>query len=157
VISLQTPVQNWLSTESESYVTTDGQSASLSWNKAPIWGLWPKFHYCQTVEDLLIWVLLYDERTRLSFTITPGPRQRSHRVRVCPMLTKSLNRSHRKHSSYIVSFVSVAAGTCLASHWRETALVYPSTSRSLHSNGSTRHNIDRWILMWIWGYHSGRG
>jgi hypothetical protein len=23
----------------ESYVTTDGQSASLSWNKAPIWGL----------------------------------------------------------------------------------------------------------------------
>jgi hypothetical protein len=25
--------------ESESYVKTDGQSASLSWNKAPIWGL----------------------------------------------------------------------------------------------------------------------
>jgi hypothetical protein len=25
--------------ESESYVTTDGQSASLSWYKAPIWGL----------------------------------------------------------------------------------------------------------------------
>jgi hypothetical protein len=25
--------------ESESYVTTDGQSASLSWNKPPIWGL----------------------------------------------------------------------------------------------------------------------
>jgi hypothetical protein len=28
----------WLS-ESESYVTTDGQPASLSWNKAPIWDL----------------------------------------------------------------------------------------------------------------------
>jgi hypothetical protein len=27
----------------ESYVTTDGQSASLSWNKAPIWGLRPDF------------------------------------------------------------------------------------------------------------------
>jgi hypothetical protein len=27
----------------ESYVTTDGQSASLSRNKAPIWGLWPDF------------------------------------------------------------------------------------------------------------------
>jgi hypothetical protein len=26
-------------TEFESYVTTDGQSASLSWIKAPIWGL----------------------------------------------------------------------------------------------------------------------
>jgi hypothetical protein len=25
--------------ETESYITTDGQSASLSWNKAPIWGL----------------------------------------------------------------------------------------------------------------------
>jgi hypothetical protein len=25
--------------ESESNITTDGQSASLSWNKAPIWGL----------------------------------------------------------------------------------------------------------------------
>jgi hypothetical protein len=34
------------SSESESsYVTTDGQSASLSWNKACIWGLWPDFYY----------------------------------------------------------------------------------------------------------------
>jgi hypothetical protein len=31
-----------------SYITTDGQSASLSWNKAPIWGLWPDFYYCLT-------------------------------------------------------------------------------------------------------------
>jgi hypothetical protein len=29
----------WLLAESESYVTTDGQSASLSCNKAPIRGL----------------------------------------------------------------------------------------------------------------------
>jgi hypothetical protein len=28
---------------------TDGQSASLSWCKAPIWGLRPNFYYCQTV------------------------------------------------------------------------------------------------------------
>jgi hypothetical protein len=35
--------------ESESYVATDGPSASLSWNKAPIWGLRPDFHYSQTV------------------------------------------------------------------------------------------------------------
>jgi hypothetical protein len=26
-----------LTPESESYVTTDGQSVSVSWNKAPIW------------------------------------------------------------------------------------------------------------------------
>jgi hypothetical protein len=30
------------SSESESYVTTDGQSATLSWNKAPLWGLRPR-------------------------------------------------------------------------------------------------------------------
>jgi hypothetical protein len=29
--------------ESESYITTDGQSASLAWNKAPIWGLTTRF------------------------------------------------------------------------------------------------------------------
>jgi hypothetical protein len=31
--------------ESELYVTTDGQPASLSWNKAPIWGLRPDLCY----------------------------------------------------------------------------------------------------------------
>jgi hypothetical protein len=35
--------------ESESYIATDGQSASLSWNKAPIWGLRPDLYYCLTV------------------------------------------------------------------------------------------------------------
>jgi hypothetical protein len=30
-------------------MATDGQSASLSWNKATIWGLRPDFYYCQTV------------------------------------------------------------------------------------------------------------
>jgi hypothetical protein len=68
---------------SESYVTTDGQPASLSWNKAPNWGLRPDLYYCLTVAGLLIWSALSDERTGLSFTIAAGPRQRSHfRVRV---------------------------------------------------------------------------
>jgi hypothetical protein len=31
----------------KSYVTTDNQLASVSWNKAPIWGLRPDFYYCQ--------------------------------------------------------------------------------------------------------------
>jgi hypothetical protein len=67
----------------ESYVTTDGQSASLSWNKAPIWGLRPDFYYRRTVAGLLMWGALYDERTGLSFTIAAGSSQRSHsRVRV---------------------------------------------------------------------------
>jgi hypothetical protein len=67
----------------ESYITTDGQSASLSWNRAPIWGLRPDFYYCQTVAGLFMWGALSDERTSLSFTIAVGPRQSSHsRVRV---------------------------------------------------------------------------
>jgi hypothetical protein len=39
--------------ESESYITIDGQSASLSWNKAPIWGLRPDFYYCEIVAGAL--------------------------------------------------------------------------------------------------------
>jgi hypothetical protein len=69
--------------ESESYVTTDSQSASLFWNKAPIWGLRPDFYYHRTVAGLLMWGALSDERTGLSFTIAAGTSQRSHsRVRV---------------------------------------------------------------------------
>jgi hypothetical protein len=59
----------WSQSQSQSYVMIDGQSASLSWNKAPIWGLRPDFHYCQTIAGLLIWGALSDERTDLSFTM----------------------------------------------------------------------------------------
>jgi hypothetical protein len=90
IFRLDTPLELfWLPTElsiefeSESYITIDGQSASLSWNKAPIWGLRPDFYYCLTVADLLMWGVLSDERTDLSFAIATGLRQRSHsRVRV---------------------------------------------------------------------------
>jgi hypothetical protein len=85
-ISSQPPLQNsteWTGSASESYVTTDGQSASLSWNKAPIWGLRPDLDYCLTVAGLLIWGALSNERAGLLFAIATGPRQRSHfRVRV---------------------------------------------------------------------------
>jgi hypothetical protein len=48
---------------------TDGQPASPSWNKAPIWGLRPDLYYSLTVAGLLIWGALSDERTCLSFII----------------------------------------------------------------------------------------
>jgi hypothetical protein len=35
--------------QSQNYVTNDGQSASLSWCQAPIWGLRPDLYYCQTL------------------------------------------------------------------------------------------------------------
>jgi hypothetical protein len=49
------------------FLTTDGQSASLSWNKASIWGLRPDLYYCLTIAGLLMWGALSDERTGLSF------------------------------------------------------------------------------------------
>jgi hypothetical protein len=64
--------------ESESYITIDGQSVSLSWKKAPIWGLRPDLDYCQTVAGLLMWGFLSDERTGLSFAVASGPRQSSN-------------------------------------------------------------------------------
>jgi hypothetical protein len=51
--------------QSQSYVTTDGQSASLSWNKTPIWGLRRDFYYCMTVAGLLMWGALCNKRTNL--------------------------------------------------------------------------------------------
>jgi hypothetical protein len=69
---------NELKSQSQSYVTTDGQSASLSWNKAPIWGLRPDLYYCWTVAGLLMWGALSVERTGLPFTIASGPPQCSH-------------------------------------------------------------------------------
>jgi hypothetical protein len=39
--------------QSQSYLTTDGQSASLSWYPAAIWGPRPGFYYCQRIENLL--------------------------------------------------------------------------------------------------------
>jgi hypothetical protein len=47
--------------KSRSYVTTDGQSASLSWCQAPIWGSWPHIYYCLTITVLFLWGTLWRE------------------------------------------------------------------------------------------------
>jgi hypothetical protein len=73
---------NWtelsIRSQSQSYVTTNGHSASLSSCQAPMWGLRLEFYYCQTVADLLMWGAVSDERTGLPFITDAGPRQRSH-------------------------------------------------------------------------------
>jgi hypothetical protein len=51
---------------------TDGQSASLSWNKAPIWGLRPDFYYRRTFAGLLMWAAFSGERTGMSLTFAAG-------------------------------------------------------------------------------------
>jgi hypothetical protein len=69
--------------ESEPYVTTDGQSASLSWYKAPIRGLRQHFYFRMeygirpTVTFLILWGALSEERTDLSFVCAADPCQRS--------------------------------------------------------------------------------
>jgi hypothetical protein len=68
----------WRVSLSQSHVTTDGQSASMSWCRAPIWGLRPDFYFCQTFVGFLTWCVLSDDRVDRSFTIAAGPRQRSH-------------------------------------------------------------------------------
>jgi hypothetical protein len=40
--------------QSQSYITTNGQLASLAWNKAPIWGLRPNFYYLCDSYDLVL-------------------------------------------------------------------------------------------------------
>jgi hypothetical protein len=40
-------LNRWSLSQSRSYGTTDGQSASLSWCQAPIWGTWPDLYYSQ--------------------------------------------------------------------------------------------------------------
>jgi hypothetical protein len=52
--------------QSQNYVTTDSESASLSWNKASIWGIRPDLYYCLTFAGLLIWGALSDWRMGLS-------------------------------------------------------------------------------------------
>jgi hypothetical protein len=68
--------------QSQNYVTTDGQSASLSWCLAPICGPRQDLYYRQSAAGLLIWGALSNERIGLSFTIAASPRQRSHIYRL---------------------------------------------------------------------------
>jgi hypothetical protein len=74
-------ISDWsllLPNSSQSNVTTDGQSAGLSYNKAPIRVLRPDLYYCMTVAGFFIWDPLSNERTGLSFAIAADPRQHNH-------------------------------------------------------------------------------
>jgi hypothetical protein len=129
---------NYFSSQSLSYITTDGQSASLSLNKAPIWGSWPDFHYCQTIAGLLIWGALSDERTGLSFTMY-NELFLLQLSSLQPLWTDWVENTVSSSTS-IAACVFVAAGKCLPSRCLETVLVYLLISWSLHSNGSTCYN-----------------
>jgi hypothetical protein len=114
---------------SESYVTTDGQSASVSWNKAPIWGLRPDFYYCQRVAGLLMWGALSDEKTGLSFTTAAGPRQHS------PLrLATTFYCLRFETSLFFTSYDSQGYGGGIRSRLRKGGLVIRSCKHGMSSN-----------------------
>jgi hypothetical protein len=81
VMRVTTPLASFKSKSKLCYYRRSvGQSILVS---SLIWGSKPDFYYCQTVAGILMWGALSDERTGLSFTISAGPRERSHsRVRI---------------------------------------------------------------------------
>jgi hypothetical protein len=58
-----------LLSQSQSHITTDGQSVSKSWYRAPS-GAHDQIFICLTVMFLFPWGALSDERTGLSFALT---------------------------------------------------------------------------------------
>jgi hypothetical protein len=92
--------------ESESYVTTDSQSGSLSWYKAPIRGLRPDFFFPFGIRNtfLIPWGALSDERMGLAVVCAAGPFQRSLSPVLVPWDVLSYDRTG-------LSFVC-AAGPC---------------------------------------------
>jgi hypothetical protein len=132
--------------DSGSCIKTDGQSASLSWNKVPIWGLRPHFYYCQTVVCLLMWGAVSDERTGVSFTIAHGPRQRIHsRIRVpwdsWPYITVSDSRLPFRRLLWLEGL-----------RWRYS----PPSLRGLlcclcmRCHGNHSNSVVTNLLSWIW-------
>jgi hypothetical protein len=114
-------------------MTTDGQSASLSWNKTPTWGLRSEFCYYQTVAGLLMWGVLSDERTGLSFTIASGPRQRSHfLVRVHDHILLSQIRDFL----FVASYDSQGYGGGIRTHFKQwiASKLYIQPSSYLRGN-----------------------
>jgi hypothetical protein len=105
-------------------LTTDGQSASLSWNKAPIWGLRPDLYYCKTVAGLLMWGVLSDEKTGLSFAIAAGPRHRSHSRKPNPVGLATIVYCLRFETSlFVASYDSQGYGEGIRPRLRTVGLL----------------------------------
>jgi hypothetical protein len=147
-----------LNSESESYSTTDGQSASLSWNNAPVWGLRPDFYYCQSVAGLFLWGALSDERTGLSFTIVAGPRQRSHsRVPVPwesqPYFTVSDSRLPFSSPPTTRSVAVEVFDPTSTREWSELSSVLLLYSESLSKEMFVDHSYPRKHVPYRVGFH----
>jgi hypothetical protein len=72
------------------------QSASLSWNRAPIWGLRPDFYYCQKVAGLLMWDAL-----ALASVVILGSESRGTRDHIL-LLLFTLNRFSKRTEGTLI-------------------------------------------------------
>jgi hypothetical protein len=75
-------ISNRCQSQSQSYITTDGQSASPSWSQALIWDPRQIFPILSliivlTVSGLLMWGTLSDEKLGLYFSVFAGHSQHS--------------------------------------------------------------------------------
>jgi hypothetical protein len=127
---------------------TDGRSASLFWNKAPISGLRPDLYYCQTVAGLLMWGALSDERTGLSLARVTVSSYKSvvsmyslHVIKyiyICTTYTGPLSVQGQYSKSCPISLVAPVTTSVQA---LERSYAWPLTDNTdgLHANSSARN------------------
>jgi hypothetical protein len=136
----QCPTGNSLWSQSQSHITTDGQSVNNSWCRAPIWGSWPDTFYCLTVTVLFLWGALSNERTGLSFVYAAGPCQRSLSWNSRPYFTASDSRlpfSSPPTTCRVAVEVFDPASTREDSLWTELRLSLILSARTTHRKHST--------------------
>jgi hypothetical protein len=69
---------SWSVCQSQSHITTDSLSASLSWYQAPTWDprpIFPILDFLLPVSGLLMWGALSDEKSGLYFSVFAGHSQ----------------------------------------------------------------------------------
>jgi hypothetical protein len=145
-VLLRTPIK------SESFVTTDGQPASLPWSKAPIWGLRPDLCYLRDSCDLVlvgrplwrgvgfVFCMCCWPLPAQSFS-GPGPLGASHQISwLCPFIIPR-DGPHLKHRlllSRIRVYWSVTYQWMSCCWERNFGNVF---TEPLPSNGRMRHSI----------------
>jgi hypothetical protein len=129
-----------------------GQSASLSWNKAPIWGLRPVFYYCQTVAGLFIWGAFFDERTCLSFTIAAVARQRHiflSQIRDFPYHGGIRPRLHTESTDLYFNSPDIASARTRQKTQLPTILLMPRDVTA-NTDITCRDVLLCCVLVWAW-------
>jgi hypothetical protein len=110
--------------QSQSYVTTYGQSASLSWCQAPNYGRSPDLYYCQAVVRLLLCGVVSDERTGrlillLAFASAIILGSESHRTQdhILPCQIRDSPTWRARSSSVFISSLRAPCSTHIPRHW----------------------------------------